>query len=100
MRSRVRPWRLSTKTPATLEELSRLDNSIIRGWFQYYGCFYSTQMRKLANYLELRLCRWARQKYKGLAEHKRKSLQWLRYIAQSRPSLFINWHYFEKSTIG
>ncbi|HCM0809339.1 TPA: group II intron reverse transcriptase/maturase, partial [Vibrio parahaemolyticus] len=65
------------------------------GWFQYYGCFYPTQMRKLVDYLELRLGRWARRKYKRLAGHKRKSTQWLRHVAKSRPSLFIHWHYFE-----
>ncbi|MDE1239215.1 group II intron maturase-specific domain-containing protein [Vibrio aestuarianus] len=30
------------------EALSRLYNPILWGWFQYYGCFYPTQMRKLA----------------------------------------------------
>ena len=33
MRSRIRSWRQSKRTPATLEELSRLYNPIIRGWF-------------------------------------------------------------------
>ncbi|MDF9401112.1 group II intron reverse transcriptase/maturase [Vibrio sp. 1180_3] len=100
MRSRIRTWRLSVRTPSTLVELSRLYNPILRGWFQYYGCFYPTQMRKLADYLELRLGRWARRKYKRLAGHKRKSAQWLRHVAKSRPSLFIHWHYFEDQRLG
>lgn len=100
MRSCIRGWRLSVRTPATLEELSRLYNPILRGWFQYYGFFYSTEMRKLADYLELRLGRWARRKYKRLAGHKRKSAQWLRHVAQSNPCLFIHWHYFEDQRLG
>ncbi|MCF7453022.1 group II intron maturase-specific domain-containing protein [Vibrio sp. A1-1] len=72
----------------------------ITGWFQYYGCFYPTQMHKLADYLELRLGRWARRKYKRLAGHKRKSAQWLRHVAKSWPSLFIHWHYFEDQRLG
>ena len=94
MRARIKTWRLSTRTPATLEELSRLYNPIIRGWFQYYSHFYPTQMRKLADYLQLRLGRWARRKYKRLAGHKRKSAHWLKHVAESRPYLFAHWHYF------
>jgi len=94
MRARIKSWRISIKTPATLEGLSRLYNPVLRGWFQYYGRFYATQMRKLADYLNLRLGRWARRKYKRLAGHKRKSAQWLRHVAKSRPDLFAHWHYF------
>lgn len=94
MRARIKSWRLSVRTPATLEYLSRLYNPILRGWFQYYGHFYPTQMRKLAEYLQLRLGRWARRKYKRLAGHKRKSAQWLQHVARSRPYLFTHWHYF------
>lgn len=100
MRSRIRSWRLSIKTPLTLEGLSRLYNPILRGWFQYYGHFYQTQMRKLAEYLNLRLGRWARRKYKRLAGHKRKSAHWLAHVAISKPYLFVHWHYFGKQTVG
>jgi len=94
MRARIKMWRLARRTSTTLEDLSRLCNPVLRGWFQYYGHFYPAQMRKLANYLELRLMRWARRKYKRLARHKRKSADWLKRIAQSRPYLFVHWHYF------
>lgn len=100
MRARIKTWRLSTRTPSTLEELSRLYNPILRGWFQYYGHFYPLQMRKLSDYLELRLARWARRKYKRLAGHKRKSAHWLRHVAQSRPYLFAHWHYFKDQRLG
>lgn len=89
MRAGIKSWRLSIRTPATLVELSRIYNPILRGWFQCYGRFYPTQMRKLADYLELRLGRWARRKYKSLARHRRKSAQWLRSLWLS-PKIWHN----------
>lgn len=91
MRAEIRSWRLIRKTPATLEELSEKYNPILRGWWQYYGAFYPTELRKLADHLDLRLAHWARRKYKRLAEHRRRSQQWLKVIRQSKPWLFVHW---------
>ena len=93
MRQVVKSWKLSIRTPATLEELSRLYNPVLRGWWQYYGSFYKTEMRKLFDYFNQRLMRWARRKYKKLAGHKRRSAYWLSRVAKRQPQLFVHWQH-------
>ena len=46
MRKVVRGWRIPRQTPATLAELAQQYNSVIRGWWEYYGAFYQTAMRR------------------------------------------------------
>ncbi|MEX3693824.1 group II intron maturase-specific domain-containing protein [Paraburkholderia sp. BR14263] len=66
MRHTVRSWRIHRRTPATLDELAQQCNTTIQGWWNYYGAFYRTAMHSLFSYIDLRLMRWARRKYKRL----------------------------------
>ncbi|MHB9141590.1 MAG: group II intron maturase-specific domain-containing protein [Paludibacter sp.] len=38
----------------------------MRGWMQYYGKYYKTELSSLANYINMKIVRWARRKYKSL----------------------------------
>ncbi|MEX3968937.1 group II intron maturase-specific domain-containing protein, partial [Paraburkholderia sp. EG286B] len=51
----------------------------------YYGAFYRTAMHSLFSYIDLRLMRWARRKYKRLRQHKRRSAEWLRKVKSAHP---------------
>ncbi|NAS90827.1 group II intron reverse transcriptase/maturase, partial [Pseudomonas syringae pv. actinidiae] len=94
MRQRTRSWNIQRQTPASLLELSKQYNAILRGWWNYYGAFYKTVMRKVFNHFDLKLQRWARQKYKPLAGHKRRSVDWLNRMKKACPSLFVHWHVY------
>jgi group II intron reverse transcriptase/maturase len=100
MRSVIRSWNLQKQTPATIEELSQLYNPILTGWWNYYGSFYPTEMRKVYELVDLKLARWARRKYKPLARHKRRSVYWLGRLAQRNPKLFIHWSKLGKPAAG
>lgn len=100
MRSAIKSWNLQRQTQATIEELSEFCNPILRGWWNYYGGFYPTEMRKVYELVDLKLARWARRKYKNLARHKRKSVYWLGRVAQRTPELFIHWVKLSKPTAG
>jgi len=91
MRQTVRSWRLHRRTPATLHDLAELCNPTIRGWWNYYGAFYRTAMKELAVYLDRRLAKWARRKYKTLSRHKRRSDAWLRKMKDAMPGKFVHW---------
>jgi RNA-directed DNA polymerase len=91
MRDAVRRWNLHRRTPATLDELAQQCNTTIQGWWNYYGAFYRTAMHSLFNYIDLRLMRWARRKYKRLRQHKRRSAEWLRKVKAAHPRLFVHW---------
>ncbi|WP_321939741.1 group II intron maturase-specific domain-containing protein [Paraburkholderia sp. J8-2] len=51
------------------DELAQQCNTTIQGWWNYYGAFYRTAMHSLFSYIDLRLMRWARRKYKRLRQH-------------------------------
>jgi len=91
MRQTIKGWTLNRQTFANLEQLACQYNSVLRGWWNFYGCFYKTEMRKLYDYLNRRLVTWARRKYRKLKCHKQRSFQWLSRIAKRQPCLFFHW---------
>jgi RNA-directed DNA polymerase len=91
MRAVVRGWQWSRRSPATLAELAEQSNSVIRGWWNYYGAFYRRAMRGLFRYIDRRLQRWARRKYKTLVRRQQRSVQWLRTMKEVESWRFIHW---------
>ena len=66
---------------------------MLRGWWNYYGSFYPTEMLKLKNYLDLRLMGWVRRKFKSLRHNKSASAAWLSRICRQQPQLFCHWRF-------
>jgi len=91
MRQVVRGWRVHRRTPATLEEIAQLCNPMIQGWWNYYGAFYQSEMRKLFHYIDQKLAQWARRKYKTLRRRKQRSVRWLGKMKELAPWLFVHW---------
>ena len=91
MRTEIRNWRLRQRSHRTLEDLSRLYNPIIRGWFQYYGRYYRTTLYSVIRQLDQELVKWASQKYKKLREHVRRARQWVAAISRRSSFLFAHW---------
>jgi group II intron reverse transcriptase/maturase len=91
MRQTIRGWRLARRTPETLAELARQCNPAVRGWWNYYGAFYPSALRDLWRYMDHRLERWARRKYKTLQHRKRGSGEWLAKIKNACPGMFEHW---------
>jgi RNA-directed DNA polymerase len=100
MHQAMRGWHLSCQTPATLEELSARYNPILVGWWNYYGSFYKTELRKVFGPFDRLLAHWARRKYKKLRGHKTRSVHWLGGVAQRQPNLFIHWQVLGKPAAG
>jgi RNA-directed DNA polymerase len=100
MRTRIREWRLPQHSPLPLEDIARSLNPTLRGWDNYYGRFYPTELRKLYQYFDERLGAWLRQKYKQLKGHRGRSLRALNRIAQQNPSLFVHWQHLGRATVG
>jgi RNA-directed DNA polymerase len=91
MRQTVRSWRIPRQTPATLAELAQQYDPTVRGWWNYYGAFYQTAMHELFRYIDRKLERWARRKYKTLLRHQRRSAEWLSKMKEVSPQLFTHW---------
>ena len=86
----VRRWRLHLRTTRNLAELAEWMNPIIRGWMEYYGQFYRTEMNGLLRRINTYLVRWARRKFKRLRSFKRAQ-RWWRDLQRREPHLFVHW---------
>jgi len=100
MRERIRQWRLGDHALLPLEDITRFINPILRGWWQYYGRYYRTEMFKLFKYLDERLGYYLRRKYRDLWGHKGRSLKRLNRIAQQNPHWLVHWQKFGRAMVG
>jgi len=91
MRQTVRSWRIHRRTPVALDDIAQQCNPTIQGWWNYYGAFYRTAMLGLFQYIDSKLERWARRKYKTLSGHKRRSVEWLGKMKTITPRMFVHW---------
>ena len=51
-------------------ELAKAINPIIQGWINYYGKFRKSSMSAIYDYINAKLIKWARRKYKPLQRRK------------------------------
>ncbi|OPX90744.1 MAG: Group II intron-encoded protein LtrA [Pelotomaculum sp. PtaB.Bin104] len=91
MRQEIRGWRMHLKPSKALEDLSRMFNPIIRGWVNYYGRFYKSELYSVFRHMDRALVRWAQRKFKRFARHKRRATYWLGKVARREPKLFVHW---------
>ena len=86
----VRRWRLHRRIGLTFAQLAQRINPIVRGWMQYYGAFYRSELYGLLRRINTYLMRWIRKKYKRLRPFKKAEACWHR-ITRQYPRLFAHW---------
>ena len=91
IRETMRQWRMHRQSDKSLDDLARISNPVIRGWINYYGCFYKSALYPIFQTLNNTLARWASRKYKRLRKRKRGAHLWLQRIAHRQPCLFAHW---------
>lgn len=91
MRQTIRGWRMHLKPYLKIDDLARMHNAVIRGWINYYGHFYKSQLYPVLRHMNDALVVWARRKYKKLERHKTKAIRWLGQLAKNIPELFAHW---------
>lgn len=91
MQQTIHDWRMHLKPDKSLEDLSNMFNPVIRGWVNYYGRFYKSEMYSVLRHMNQALVRWARRKYKKLSRHQRRANNWLGKIARREQKLFVHW---------
>ena len=93
MNQAIRSLNLTRSTSLTLTDLASRLNPMVRGWVNYYGAFYPEPFKRFLIRIDLRLGRWARNKYKRLRGHKRRSWAWLKRCRESAPQYFAHWDF-------
>lgn len=91
MRQVIRNWRIQLKPDKSIIDISNMFNPVIRGWINYYGNFYKSELYKVLRYMNKALVQWARRKYKKLARGRKKAERWLGKLAKNMPKLFAHW---------
>jgi RNA-directed DNA polymerase len=87
----IRRWALHHHSDKSLENLAETYNSYIRGWINYYGHFYRTQLRSTLERIDAYVIRWARRKFKRLRNQTKGARAWLARLRRVNPTLFAHW---------
>lgn len=87
----IRSWHIQLKNDKTLEDLSMMFNPKLRGWKNYYGRFYSSELGRIWFNVNYYLVQWVRRKYKRFAGHKTRAREYLSHLAYTNPKLFVHW---------
>jgi RNA-directed DNA polymerase len=87
----IRRWRLHVRSGTTLADLARSINVIVRGWTNFYGRFYRSELVRLLRRINEYLIRWAMRKYKRLRRSPAKARRLLAEVYRREPSLFAHW---------
>jgi len=89
---KVRAWHLKRRTGSDLSGLAEDVNPQVRGWINYYGAFYRSELSSLARRIDEHLVRWAMHKFKRLRGKPSRAWDWLAAARQRQPKLFAHWH--------
>lgn len=95
VKEEIRKWNLPARSGLELQSIAKMINPKVVGWINYYGKFYRSALYEVTEYIEYKLCIWARKKYKRFKESKEQARQWLGRIRkrQRGPKLFAHWNF-------
>ena len=100
IRQRMRGWKVHLRSDKSLEDISRMFNPVLRGWINYYGKYYKSELYSVFRHFNRTLIRWAMRKYKKLRGHNRRAEYRLGRIAIKQPGLFYHWQIGLKPSTG
>ena len=89
---KIRDWHLNRRSGTDLSGLAWEINAQVRGWINYYGAFYRSELYFLAKRIDEHIVRWAMQKFKRLRGRPRTTWARLEAARQRHPRLFVHWH--------
>jgi group II intron reverse transcriptase/maturase len=97
IRQTIRKWRLHLWSGTPLAEIARKVNLTVRGWINYYGRFYPSELSRSLLRIDEYLVRWAMQKYKRLKGRRERAWEFLVGVTSREPKLFVHWRLTQAS---
>jgi RNA-directed DNA polymerase len=91
IRRTIRRWRLHLQSGLALADLARSINVTVRGWINYYGRFYPSELLRSLDRINEYLMRWAMRKYKRLCRRPRAAWELVASARKRQPQLFAHW---------
>ena len=89
--AKIRGWCLHRRSDLSIRELSQKLNPVVRGWIEYYGAFFKSELSFLSRHLDKLICRWVIKKYKKRGGNYKKAKRWLDRIKYELPRYFAHW---------
>jgi len=87
----IRRWALHHRSDKSLQDLAAMYNPCIRGWINYYGHFYRTQLRSTLKRIDAYVIRWSRRKFKRMRRQTKGARDWFDRLRHANPTLFAHW---------
>lgn len=78
-------------THIEIEDIATVINPIVQGWTNYFKHFCKSALQNVYEYLDRKLEKWARRKYKGMKNSKARAKEWLAALHAQKPNLFVHW---------
>jgi len=89
--SEIRQRCLHKRSDLSLKELANLLNPVVRGWIEYYGAFFKSELLFLVHHLDKLIYRWVIRKYKKHGSNFKKADDWVKRIKGAMPNYFVHW---------
>ena len=84
-------WHLNRRTGTDLSGIAQAINPQVRGWINYYGVFYHSELFSLTRRIDDHLVRWVMHKYKRFRHKPGQAYQALAVVKHRQPTLFAHW---------
>ena len=91
IKTAIRGWNLNRQTHLSIEQIAEGINPIVSGWMNYYLRFGKSEFWKVTRYLNERLTRWVKRKYKRFRTKLGKAYDWLVVCAKHNRKMFSHW---------
>jgi len=89
--SEIRQWCLHKRSDLSVKELANKLNPVVRGWIEYYGAFFQSELLFLVRHLDRLIYRWVIRKYKKQGSNFKKADNWVKRIKSVMPNYFVHW---------
>ncbi len=89
--SKIRQWCLPKRSDLSVKEIANTLNPVVRGWIEYYGAFFQSELLFLVHHLDKLLYRWVIRKHKKQGSNFKKANNWVKRIKSAKPNYFVHW---------
>jgi len=87
----IRSWQLNRKMRFKLLDIETIIEPSIRGWINYYGKFYVSELKSTLQSVNHAIVRWAMRKYKRFNRSFKRAYKWLIGVYAKNPTFLYLW---------
>jgi RNA-directed DNA polymerase len=89
--AKIRQWCLHRRSDLSVKELANMLNPVVRGWIEYYGAYFPSELIFLMYHLDKLIYRWVIRKYKKQGSNFKRAENWVKRIKCKAPNYFVHW---------